>query len=183
VLPVYPEVQVRFSALPDFLRSSGSGTGSTQPPEYNWGRKGSGSDLESREYWRRDLSLWSRGTPYLEKLALTSLTSGGRLMHNTFQKWFRIVPRGWATFLTPVPLAVLTVWRFCFFVTDALLTDSEVKRFNPWRYLTHFMSWLLSCNPTLNGYSVRYYWMDSTGTSNLTASCQTYNLNCSEGGA
>jgi hypothetical protein len=30
-----PEVQVRFPALPDFLRSSGSGTGSTQPPEYN----------------------------------------------------------------------------------------------------------------------------------------------------
>jgi hypothetical protein len=30
-----PEVQVRFQALPDFLRSSGSGTGSTQPHEYN----------------------------------------------------------------------------------------------------------------------------------------------------
>jgi hypothetical protein len=31
-----PEVRVRFSALPDFLRSSGgSGTGSTQPREHN----------------------------------------------------------------------------------------------------------------------------------------------------
>jgi hypothetical protein len=30
---------VRFPALPDFLRSSGSGTGSTQPREYNWGAK------------------------------------------------------------------------------------------------------------------------------------------------
>jgi hypothetical protein len=30
-----PEARVRFSALPDFLRSSGSGTGSTQPHEYN----------------------------------------------------------------------------------------------------------------------------------------------------
>jgi hypothetical protein len=29
--------QVRFPALPDFLRSSGSGTGYTQPREYNWG--------------------------------------------------------------------------------------------------------------------------------------------------
>jgi hypothetical protein len=29
------EAQVRFPALPDFLRSSGSGTGSTQPREYN----------------------------------------------------------------------------------------------------------------------------------------------------
>jgi hypothetical protein len=30
-----PEVRVRFPVLPDFLRSSGSGTGSTQPLEYN----------------------------------------------------------------------------------------------------------------------------------------------------
>jgi hypothetical protein len=32
-----PEVRVRFPALPDFLRSGGSGTGPTQPREYNWG--------------------------------------------------------------------------------------------------------------------------------------------------
>jgi hypothetical protein len=32
-----PEIRVRFPALPYFLRSSGSGTGSTQPREYNWG--------------------------------------------------------------------------------------------------------------------------------------------------
>jgi hypothetical protein len=31
-----PEVWVRFSALPDFLRSSGAVRGSTQPREYNW---------------------------------------------------------------------------------------------------------------------------------------------------
>jgi hypothetical protein len=39
--------RVRFSALPNFLRSSGSGTGTTQPREYNWGaiwmEKNSGS--------------------------------------------------------------------------------------------------------------------------------------------
>jgi hypothetical protein len=29
--------RVRFPALPDFMRSSGSGTGSTQPREYNSG--------------------------------------------------------------------------------------------------------------------------------------------------
>jgi hypothetical protein len=29
-----PEILVRFSTLPDFLRSSGSGTESTQPSEY-----------------------------------------------------------------------------------------------------------------------------------------------------
>jgi hypothetical protein len=34
-LPTDPEVRVRFPALPDFLRSSGSGTGSNQPREYN----------------------------------------------------------------------------------------------------------------------------------------------------
>jgi type IV secretory pathway TrbD component len=32
-----PEVRVRFPALTDFLRNSGSGTGSAQPREYNWG--------------------------------------------------------------------------------------------------------------------------------------------------
>jgi hypothetical protein len=37
------EARVRFPVLPDFLKkkktdnSSGSGTGSTQPREYNWG--------------------------------------------------------------------------------------------------------------------------------------------------
>jgi hypothetical protein len=30
-----PDVRIRFPALPDFLRSSGSGTGFTQPGEYN----------------------------------------------------------------------------------------------------------------------------------------------------
>jgi hypothetical protein len=35
-----PEVRVLFQALPLFLRSSGSETGSTQPREYNWGVNG-----------------------------------------------------------------------------------------------------------------------------------------------
>jgi hypothetical protein len=30
-----PELRVRFPTLPDFLRSSGSGMGTTQPREYN----------------------------------------------------------------------------------------------------------------------------------------------------
>jgi hypothetical protein len=76
-----PEVQVRFSALPDFLRSSGSGTGSTQPRdtiEELLERKSIGSDLESREYGSRDPSLGPSGTLYPQKSALTSPTSGGR---------------------------------------------------------------------------------------------------------
>jgi hypothetical protein len=51
-----PEVWVRLPALPDFLRSSGSGMWSTQPYEYNWGAtwKSSGCGLESRELGRMD---------------------------------------------------------------------------------------------------------------------------------
>jgi hypothetical protein len=47
---------VLFPALPNFLRSSGSGTGSTQPREELLGRKSSGSGLEIREYCHRDPS-------------------------------------------------------------------------------------------------------------------------------
>jgi hypothetical protein len=62
-------------------KSSGSGTGSTQPREYNWGatwKKSSSSCLENREYGRRDPSRWPRSTLYPQKLAITSPTSGGR---------------------------------------------------------------------------------------------------------
>jgi hypothetical protein len=41
-------------------------------------RKISGSCLEKREYGRRDPSRWPRSTLYPQKLAITSLTSGGR---------------------------------------------------------------------------------------------------------
>jgi hypothetical protein len=43
--------RVRFPALQDFLRNSGSGTGSTQPRDDHWGtawKKSSGSGLENR---------------------------------------------------------------------------------------------------------------------------------------
>jgi hypothetical protein len=43
------------------------------------GRNSSGSGLETREYGRGDSSRWPRATLYPQKkLALTSLTSGGR---------------------------------------------------------------------------------------------------------
>jgi hypothetical protein len=54
VLAIDPEVRVVFPALPDFLRSSGSGTGSTQPHEKLLGRKSSGSGLESCSSNNRD---------------------------------------------------------------------------------------------------------------------------------
>jgi hypothetical protein len=47
------QVRFRFPALLDILRSSVSGTESTQPRENNWGatwKKSSGSGLEIREY-------------------------------------------------------------------------------------------------------------------------------------
>jgi hypothetical protein len=66
--------RIRFPGLPDFLRSSGSGTGSTQPLEYNWGatgRKNSGSGVESGEYGRGDPLRWPRDTLYPQTFALT----------------------------------------------------------------------------------------------------------------
>jgi hypothetical protein len=91
---------VRFPALPNFLRSSVSGTGSTQPREYNWaplwstgyrfrgsgfdsrrcqifwevvGRNSSGSGLEIWEYGHGDPLCRPRDTLHPQKLALTSL--------------------------------------------------------------------------------------------------------------
>jgi hypothetical protein len=74
-----PEVRIRFPALPDFLRSSGPGTGSTEPRKYNWGatcKRDSGFGLESREYGRRDSLRWLSDTFYPQKSVLTSATGG-----------------------------------------------------------------------------------------------------------
>jgi hypothetical protein len=72
-----PEVRVLFPALPDFLRCSESGTGSTEPCECNEDlleRKSSGSGLENRDYGSVTLTTWHLNP---QKLALTSSTSGG----------------------------------------------------------------------------------------------------------
>jgi hypothetical protein len=76
-------------SIPDTTRKKkvvGSGMGSTQPREYNWGAtwlNSSGSCLENREYGRRDPSRWPCGTLYLQKLAITSPTSGGHSVYFT----------------------------------------------------------------------------------------------------
>jgi hypothetical protein len=60
--------QVRFPALPGFLSSSGSGPGSTQPREFNWGatwiKRGSGSRSRKQRFnGRGDPLRWRRDTP------------------------------------------------------------------------------------------------------------------------
>jgi hypothetical protein len=82
--------QVRFPVLPDFLRSSGSGTGSTQPYEYNEGATSKKKQqLRSRksEYGLRDPSRWPRGTLYPQKLGLISPTSSGTFEFVAGDQW------------------------------------------------------------------------------------------------
>jgi hypothetical protein len=74
-----PEVWVRFPALPDFLWSSGSGTGPLSllsTTEELLDRKG--TDPVQNAETTRDPPHWPRGTLYPQKLALTSPTSDGR---------------------------------------------------------------------------------------------------------
>jgi hypothetical protein len=82
-MATYPEVWVWFPALPDFLGSSGSGMGSTQPREYNWGatwKKSSGSSLET-EITAIGICHTDHATLlYPQNLVLTLPTSGGRLI-------------------------------------------------------------------------------------------------------
>jgi hypothetical protein len=58
-LPTDPEIRVLFPALPNFLRSNGSGTGPlslVSTTEELLGRKSSDSGLENRDYGHRDPS-------------------------------------------------------------------------------------------------------------------------------
>jgi hypothetical protein len=64
------EVQVRFPALQDFLRSRGSWTRSTLPSEYNEGatwKESSDSGLEKRDYGRRGSAALTTGQPSISK--------------------------------------------------------------------------------------------------------------------
>jgi hypothetical protein len=73
--------RVRFPALSDFLRSSGSGSGSTQPHEDNrsyLNGKVAAMGLENRDYGCGDTLRWPSDTVYQLKLVLTSPTGCGR---------------------------------------------------------------------------------------------------------
>jgi hypothetical protein len=68
-----PDVRVRFPALPDFLRSSGSGTGSTHllsKTKELFGRNSSGSSLENRETAIGGPSCRPRDTPLSAKVGI-----------------------------------------------------------------------------------------------------------------
>jgi hypothetical protein len=96
---------VRFPALPDFLRSRGSGTVSTQPREDNWGatwKKSSGSGLENRDLrWWESVVLTTRH-PLSQTLALTSPTRGSRSVGIVRSRTkatefsFSLLPPSWA---------------------------------------------------------------------------------------
>jgi hypothetical protein len=80
VLTTDPEVRVRFPALPE-KKEVGLERGPLSlesTTEELLERKSSGSGLENRDYGCRVLPRLSCGTLYLQKLALTSPTSGGR---------------------------------------------------------------------------------------------------------
>ena len=75
--------RVRSPALPDFLSSSGSGTGSTQPREVKLrsylNKKCSGSRFRKQRWTAVGIRCANHVTPlYPQKLALTSPTGGGR---------------------------------------------------------------------------------------------------------
>jgi hypothetical protein len=64
-----PEIRIRFPELPDFLRSSGFGMGSTQPLagafEELLGRKRSCSSIDNRDYDSRGIRRAEHVTPRL----------------------------------------------------------------------------------------------------------------------
>jgi hypothetical protein len=73
--------RVRFPALPDFLSSSWSGTGSTQSREVNWGatwiKRSCGSRSRKQINGRGDPLRWPRDNPLSAKVGTTP-TGGGR---------------------------------------------------------------------------------------------------------
>jgi hypothetical protein len=115
-----PEVRVQFPALSHFLRSSGSGTGSTQPRNYNWGAtwkkkkrlRSIKPRLRPQGIFRADHAI----PFYPQMLALTSPTSGGRLVGI-----FR-----WRTQATKF------VWFFCLLVHNrAIQQPDSSQNLNP----------------------------------------------------
>jgi hypothetical protein len=68
-------------------------------------RKSNGSGLENREFGRRELSRWPRGTLYPQNLALTSSKSCGRLVGIVYS-----LTQAVEFFLTPFEHKCLSKW-------------------------------------------------------------------------
>jgi hypothetical protein len=105
--------RVRFPALPDFPRSSGSGTGSTQSRVDNWGatwKESSGSGLKIEINGRGDSLRWPRDALYPLKLALISPTSGGRSVG--IGRWRTEAPECFFMFLDIIILFLFKTQRF-----------------------------------------------------------------------
>jgi hypothetical protein len=123
--------RVRFSALPDFLISSVSGTGSPQPREDNWGA------IWMENYWLRSrkLKLTSVVIRYADhatssirkKLTVTSPTSGGRSVGIVL---FRTKPRTLFLFVCVLVRHIVIFMVFASFaLPDVLVVTLNVARF------------------------------------------------------
>jgi hypothetical protein len=74
------EIRFLFPALPDFLRSSGSGMGSTQPREYNWGA--TWKKMQRFRFRKPKLLPWGDPPRWLRDTALPA-----KVVTNFADKW------------------------------------------------------------------------------------------------
>jgi hypothetical protein len=125
-------------------KSSGSGTGSTQPHEYNWGatwKKSCGCCLENLEYGSRDPSRWPHGTFYPQKLAITSPTSGGRSVDIVFSRTqTMVISKCISVWVLPPSLMHMQCYHLPFFLGITIPRNLNQRFIQPWYYSGHLTS-------------------------------------------